>query len=125
MAKQIDVLKAVTWVQKAWIKVAPMTITNCFRKAGFPPSEYTEIENEVISNELNELMELLQLPQNNDFTDIDDNLATECSSNDITVILNNFRSELNPIKVDDVEQDDDQPEHPEIERFANYSEALR
>lgn len=61
-----------------------------------------KIENEMVGNELIKLMELLQLPQNNDFADIEDNFVTECSVNDVTVILNNFLSELNPMKADDV-----------------------
>lgn len=60
-----------------------------------------ELEN---GNELIELMTLLQLSQNHDFTDIDDNLATECSSNNVEVILDNFHSTLNPMDVDEVQQ---------------------
>lgn len=40
-------------------------------------------------------MELRPWPQNNNFVKIDDNLSTECYSNDVPVILNNFHSQLN------------------------------
>lgn len=86
LAKQIDVLKAITWGKKAWNEVSSLTITNCFRKADFPTSEPQEIENEVSGNELVELMELLPLSRNDDFAIIDSNLSTECSSDDIAVI---------------------------------------
>jgi hypothetical protein len=52
LAKQIDVLKAITWVKKAWTQISSLTITNCFKKTDFPSSEPPEIENEVNGNEL-------------------------------------------------------------------------
>lgn len=51
-------------------------------------------------------------------------MTAERSSNDVAVILDNFRSELNPTKANDVEQNRDQSEHPEIETFGKYSEDL-
>lgn len=75
-------------------------------------------------NELIELMELLPLPRNDDFATIDSNLSTECSSDDIAIILDDIRTELNPVESDDKQQADDQLENSEIKTFANYSEAL-
>jgi len=124
LAKQIDVLKAITWVKKSWTQISSLTITNCFKKADFPSSEPPEIENEVNGNELIELMELLPLPRNDDFATIDSNLSTECSSDDIAIILDDIRTELNPVTADDEQQADDQLENYEIKTFANYSEAL-
>ncbi|CAI6370038.1 unnamed protein product [Macrosiphum euphorbiae] len=124
LAKQIDVLKAITWVKKAWTQISSLTITNCFKKADFPSSEPPEIENEVNGNELIELMKLLPLPRNDDFATIDSNLSTECSSDDIAIILDDIRTEF----VESVESDDEQQaensENSEIKTFSNYSEAL-
>ncbi|KAL4148907.1 hypothetical protein QTP88_003046 [Uroleucon formosanum] len=124
LAKQIDVLKAITWVKKAWTQISSLTITNFFKKADFSSREPPEIENEVNGNELIELMELLPLPRNDDFATIDSNLFTECSSDDIPIILDDIRTELNPVEFDVEQQVDDQPENAEIKTFANYSEAL-
>ncbi|KAL5239252.1 hypothetical protein ACI65C_006662 [Semiaphis heraclei] len=115
---------AITWVKKAWTQISSLTITNCFKKADFPSSEPPEIENEVNGNELIELMELLPLTRNDDFATIDSNLSTECSSDDIAIILDDNRTELNPVESDDEQQADDQLENSEIKTFANYSEAL-
>ncbi|KAL5238751.1 hypothetical protein ACI65C_006161 [Semiaphis heraclei] len=92
--------------------------------ADFPSSEPPEIENEVNGNELIELMELLPMPRNDDFATIDSNLSTECSSDDIAIILDDIRTELNPVESDDEQQADDQLQNSEIKTFSNYSEAL-
>jgi hypothetical protein len=68
LTKQIDVLKAITWVKNAWTQISSLTITYCFKKTDFPSSEPPEIENEVNGNELIELMALLPLPRNDDLT---------------------------------------------------------
>ncbi|CAI6353491.1 unnamed protein product [Macrosiphum euphorbiae] len=52
------------------------------------------------------------------------NLSTECSSDDTAVILDNIRTELNPMEPVDEPQVDDQLENFEIKTFENYSEAL-
>lgn len=41
------------------------------------------------------------------------------------MILNNFQFKLDLIKADEVQQDNDQLEHSQIETFENYSEARR
>ncbi|XP_025196277.1 tigger transposable element-derived protein 4-like [Melanaphis sacchari] len=124
LAKQIDVLKAIIWVKKAWTEISSFTITNCFKKAEFPFSEPPEIENEVNNNELIKLMEFLPLPRNDDFATIVSNLSTECSSDEIAMILNNIQTELNLMDTDDEQQADDQLENSEVKTFKNYSEAL-
>lgn len=43
-------------------------------------------------------MEVFPGPQNDNFVKIDDNLSTECNSNDVDVILNNYRSKWNHSK---------------------------
>jgi hypothetical protein len=48
---KIDLLLAMTWVKSAWESVTPVTIKNCFRKAGFT-SQYDE-ETEIESDEDN------------------------------------------------------------------------
>lgn len=111
-------------MKKAWKEVSSLTITNCFRKSDFPSSEPQEIENDMKWNELDELMELLPLPRNDDFATIDSNLSTECSSDNIAVFLENIRTELNPVEADDEQQADDQPENSEIKTFENYSDAF-
>jgi len=76
----------------------------------------------VNGNELIELMELLPLPRNDDYVTIDSNLSTECSSDDIAIILDDIRTELNPVEADE-QQANDQLENSEIKTFANYSKA--
>jgi len=61
----------------------------------------------VNGNELIELMELLPLSRNDDFAIIGSNLSTECSSDDIAIILYDIRTELNPVEADDELQADD------------------
>lgn len=53
------------------------------------------MEIEENGNELTELMELLPFPGNDDFAQVDDNLSTVCSSDDVAMTLDNSHSELN------------------------------
>jgi len=50
---------------------------------------------------------LLSLPRNDDFATIDCNLSTECSSDDIAIILDDIRTELNPVETDDEQRADE------------------
>lgn len=57
-------------------------------------------------------MELVLSAQyNEDFADIDGIFTEEHNLNNITTISNNFRFELNPIRADDEQNNDDRPEH--------------
>lgn len=70
-------------------------------------------------------MELLPLPQNDDFVKIVDNLSTECSSDNITMILDSCRSELNPPEAYNKQLDDNQQEHFEIETTETFQKLLK
>ncbi|KAE9533543.1 hypothetical protein AGLY_009181 [Aphis glycines] len=110
-----------THIMTDWLQRLDQQMKTENRKVLFEP---LEMENEVNENELIELMELLPLPRYDDFAIIDSNLPTECSSDDIAIILNDIQTELNPVEVDDEEQAKNQLENSEIKTFENYSEAL-
>ena len=55
--KEVDVVKAIRWVKKAWNQVNEETIRKCFRKCGFIPEVCEEIEsNDQIDTEFEELV---------------------------------------------------------------------
>ena len=39
IVKTVNVLTAIRWIKKAWDKVKPQTIINCFRKTGALPQD--------------------------------------------------------------------------------------
>ena len=58
IAKQIDVLRAIEWVAKAWKEVTVETIKNYFVKCGFT-EETSEIEDDIVDEEFNTLFKEL------------------------------------------------------------------
>lgn len=92
LSKCIDVLKAATWIQKAWKDVSPSTIKNCFKKAGFPTAEQLSEENVEDDSHLAGLLAVYPKDVKGDFLTVDENLVTEGSTLNIKEILN----EINP-----------------------------
>jgi hypothetical protein len=77
------------------------------------------MKNSVNGYDFIELIGLLSLPRNDDFTQIDDNLQTESSLGNVGMTLVNYRFELNSMEADN-ELDDDQLEHTKIETFGKF-----
>jgi len=109
LSKCIDVLKAVTWIKKAWKDVSPSTIKNCFKKAGFPIAEELDTENmEEDESSLAGLLAIYPVNVEGDFATIDDNLVTESATLNITDILNEVNPQPNPsLEVDNEADDED------------------
>ncbi|GFS13030.1 tigger transposable element-derived protein 6 [Elysia marginata] len=56
LMKQVHILNAIHWIAEAWKEVNPSTITKCFHKAGFSPSNDLTADEEIdIPEELNTL----------------------------------------------------------------------
>ena len=43
ISKHVTVLNAITWIDKAWKAVEPVTITKCFHACGFPMLNESDI----------------------------------------------------------------------------------
>lgn len=94
LAKSINVLDVVYFIDKAWQKVTPTTIQNCFRKAGFTtsivpePDMNFELEDELPLSIIAEMSKMMKqiAPNNIDFetyVGIDEDLILEDDSLDI------------------------------------------
>ena len=78
--QDVNIAKAVHWLQVAWKDVSTETITNCFQKCGFRQESINSITND---NEIDEEFEslLIQFREDDqttvaDFVTFDDNLPT-------------------------------------------------
>lgn len=128
LAKGIDVLKAMTWIEKSWNDVTTTTITNCFKKVGFLDHSVTVKveEDSAESLALNELLKMFPGPTNEDYVRIDENLSTECSSEDIADILAAVNPQNHAVKqeAEDEELAENHPEDEGLVKIENYSSAL-
>ena len=44
IAKEVDILKAIRWIQEAWVSVREYTVRNCFQKCGFTDETCAEVD---------------------------------------------------------------------------------
>ena len=44
IVKEVDILKAIRWIQEAWVSVSEDTIRKCFQKCGFTNDTFAELD---------------------------------------------------------------------------------
>ena len=83
--QDVNIAKAIHWLQVAWRDISPETIINCFQKCGFGQESVNSITND---NEIDEECEILftQFSEDDeitveDFVTFDDNLTASTWSN--------------------------------------------
>ena len=60
VSKGVTVLNAVTWIDKAWKTVEPITITKCFHACGFPWLHESDIQADTEIDEISSGVETMQ-----------------------------------------------------------------
>jgi len=112
VAKGINVLDAVKWIDLSWKTLSKETISKCFHKAGFNlnvVSDINDISNELIDQELKSLCESEKFPISkwNDFISFDDDLAIcqEIGLEEVVdCVYDEMRNEVNGLVSEDEER---------------------
>lgn len=107
LSKKITVLDAIFWVKAAIKEIKKSTVSNCFKKCGFPISQDEEILVDVDSNE--EIQNLINFSWGahflaGDYINIDQGLQTETSSIDLSELVRQTRAEEDEISDEEVEE---------------------
>ena len=105
--QDVNIAKAVHWLQVAWKDVSTETITNCFQKCGFRQESINSITND---NEIDEEFEslLIQFREDDqttvdDFVTFDDNLPT--STGEVNMDLIDWRQQAREEAIKEVMPD--------------------
>ena len=87
--KEVDILKAIHWLQAAWKLVSAQTIANCFHKCGFPEAAINLAESAEVDEEFEELFKELTAGEDismEEFITFDDNVPSGMGEIDINAI---------------------------------------
>ena len=126
LAKSVNVMNAIQWITKAINSIPQSCVQHCFKKAGFEiPVSNVLCENATTTDE-SELFELFKISgssQMQEYIDIDANLSTEDSNEDIKSFISTVVEDVNFNNLESSEEDEDEPD--ENCDIKNYTDALK
>ncbi|XP_046582652.1 tigger transposable element-derived protein 4-like [Haliotis rubra] len=121
----ITVLDAMRMLRHAWQKVKPVTISNCYRHAGFVLTEAASPDAPCESDDEDDIPLARLLPGDvtlADYVSVDDNIETCAPSSDADII----ESLLGPRTCHNDDSSDDEDEtHPAVKPPPSVSEAIK
>ena len=136
--KEVDVLKAISWIKASWEEVSDQTVINCFHKCGFrnqPRDEDVQTLDQDIDREFADLVkELAGDVDPNDYVDFDREVVSSMPAVDTGNL--GWRQELrkeiiekhenpNPEFMDVSSDEDQNEENEDPENIKSASEALQ
>ena len=136
--KEVDVLKAISWIKASWEEVSDQTVINCFHKCGFrnqPRDEDVQTLDQDVDREFADLVkELAGDVDPNDYVDFDREVVSSMPAVDTGNL--GWRQELrkeiiekhenpNPEFMDVSSDEDQNEENEDPENIKSASEALQ